>query len=398
MKRWLCHAAVLPALLVAIGAGALVSTQKPGALLVFPLITIENGGTTDTLIQLTNADDVARRAACAYEDPSTGPGFTSFIIGLTANQPIAWRASQGLAAVPSGDGSIPALGTAHFTGVLRCHTVDAGGAPTDVNALVGLATLVSAVDAPASLDSAAYAATAFGAAAGAVNGDAQLVLGGPAAEYEACPQAVLVPVLLDGATFDLGSPGTVQRQVSTTVAVTTCGARTSGSTDVAMAFTLVNEFGQLSTFLRTVSDQLVIPLADLDPGASSVFRAATQGSLHGTLRITPQPTSGGVLALTLQHFADPDSGANPRSAALEAQLDGERSAADIIEVPPTTAPACAGDCNGDGSVAINELILGVNIALNTQAVSACLSFDTNHDGAVLINELVAAVGHALTGC
>ena len=105
-----------------------------------------------------------------------------------------------------------------------------------------------------------------------------------------------------------------------------------------------------------------------------------------------------MLALTVQRFADPDSGANPHSAALESQLAGERSAADIVEVPPTTGPTCAGDCNGDGSVAINELILGVNIALNMQPVSACLPFDTNHDGTVLINELVAAVGHALTGC
>jgi cysteine-rich repeat protein len=38
---------------------------------------------------------------------------------------------------------------------------------------------------------------------------------------------------------------------------------------------------------------------------------------------------------------------------------------------------CAGDCNDDGSVAINELITGVNIALGSAEVSACSSFDGN---------------------
>ena len=59
---------------------------------------------------------------------------------------------------------------------------------------------------------------------------------------------------------------------------------------------------------------------------------------------------------------------------------------------------CAGDCNGDGMVAINELIVGVNIALGSAPVSQCPSFDVNADGMVAINELIAAVNNALMGC
>ncbi|MBX3025537.1 hypothetical protein KF840_11590 [bacterium] len=59
---------------------------------------------------------------------------------------------------------------------------------------------------------------------------------------------------------------------------------------------------------------------------------------------------------------------------------------------------CPGDCNGDKQVAINELIIGVNIALGAQPVSACPSFDTNGDGSVAINELIGAVNAALSGC
>ncbi|MFN8642881.1 MAG: hypothetical protein U0802_14975 [Candidatus Binatia bacterium] len=56
---------------------------------------------------------------------------------------------------------------------------------------------------------------------------------------------------------------------------------------------------------------------------------------------------------------------------------------------------CVGDCNGDGQVAINELITGVTIALGTSAVTACPSFDVNGDGSVAINELISAVNVAL---
>src|ERR1051326_4372709 len=35
------------------------------------------------------------------------------------------------------------------------------------------------------------------------------------------------------------------------------------------------------------------------------------------------------------------------------------------------AQSCVGDCNGDGMVSIDELIVGVNIALNALDISKC---------------------------
>jgi len=71
------------------------------------------------------------------------------------------------------------------------------------------------------------------------------------------------------------------------------------------------------------------------------------------------------------------------------------------QVTATTfaAPAgCAGDCNGDGAVTVDELIKGVNIALGSASLDQCSSFDTNGDGEVTVDELVRAVNNALTGC
>jgi hypothetical protein len=64
---------------------------------------------------------------------------------------------------------------------------------------------------------------------------------------------------------------------------------------------------------------------------------------------------------------------------------------------PTPGP-CFGDCNNDGTVSIDELIRGVNIALGTATVPQCQRFDTNGDGQVNVNELIQGVNAALFGC
>jgi len=64
----------------------------------------------------------------------------------------------------------------------------------------------------------------------------------------------------------------------------------------------------------------------------------------------------------------------------------------------TPVPSCAGDCDGDGEVAINELIVGVNIALGSAPVGDCPAFDADGDSQVSIAELIRAVGRALSGC
>jgi hypothetical protein len=70
----------------------------------------------------------------------------------------------------------------------------------------------------------------------------------------------------------------------------------------------------------------------------------------------------------------------------------------VIEPWRAVAAACAGDCDGGGAVTINELLMGVNMALGSVPVSGCPSFDRNRDGVVTIDELLDAVRAALVGC
>ncbi len=45
----------------------------------------------------------------------------------------------------------------------------------------------------------------------------------------------------------------------------------------------------------------------------------------------------------------------------------------VATIPPFIA--CQGDCDGSGAVGVNELVTGVNIALNLAAVEDCPPFD-----------------------
>jgi hypothetical protein len=49
-------------------------------------------------------------------------------------------------------------------------------------------------------------------------------------------------------------------------------------------------------------------------------------------------------------------------------------------------------------VRVNELVTGVNIALERDPVSQCDAMDTNNSQDVSVDELVSAVNNALGGC
>lgn len=62
------------------------------------------------------------------------------------------------------------------------------------------------------------------------------------------------------------------------------------------------------------------------------------------------------------------------------------------------ARACTGDCDGDGQVTIDDLMRGVNIALNEAAMSECPVWDASDDREVTVDELLVGVKAAIDGC
>jgi hypothetical protein len=84
----------------------------------------------------------------------------------------------------------------------------------------------------------------------------------------------------------------------------------------------------------------------------------------------------------------PGTGATAQPGGLTAQLGAARISQGL----------CVGDCDGNGAVTIEELIIGVRVALGLSILDDCLGFDANGDGTVSIDELVRAVADGLYGC
>jgi cysteine-rich repeat protein len=70
----------------------------------------------------------------------------------------------------------------------------------------------------------------------------------------------------------------------------------------------------------------------------------------------------------------------------------------LVAVHANPTVACNGDCDGNGTVRIEELILAVQITLDGSGVDRCPAADLDANGAITVSEIVAAVDVALSGC
>lgn len=69
-----------------------------------------------------------------------------------------------------------------------------------------------------------------------------------------------------------------------------------------------------------------------------------------------------------------------------------------VQAPGIASASCAGDCGDDGQVTVDEVVLGVNIALGVVSLSQCGNMDADGDGSVTVNEIITALSAALNGC
>ena len=107
-------------------------------------------------------------------------------------------------------------------------------------------------------------------------------------------------------------------------------------------------------------------------------------------------------------LAEFSSATDPRlPPALAAAMRDKRQAVPIsfckgvpgVGPTPTVGPeACVGDCDGNRTVSVNELVTMVNIALDNDQVSSCMRGDPNGSDDIRIDEILTAVNNALNGC
>jgi hypothetical protein len=112
----------------------------------------------------------------------------------------------------------------------------------------------------------------------------------------------------------------------------------------------------------------------------------------------PLPQDGSMVDVS---FGDPP-GLNTPTPTIAPATETPAETPTATPTPTVTgsprAISCVGDCDGDGQVTVDELVLGVGIALGTTDVSECSAFDSDENGSVTVDELVQAMDNALHGC
>jgi hypothetical protein len=264
------------------------------------------------------------------------PGWneTDFRVRLTPRQPLGWLVGEGLDEFPidgvlrvgvggsSNAGSrIPPVPEDPFIGALKCIAIDDEGNPVDDNVLKGEATLLDTEP-----DAAKYNAVGIQAIEGAVNDDRVLVLGGDEAEYNGCPNVLILNHFFDHAEDPVNG-----NEIETSLILVPCTEdllrQVPGS--AVVQYLVYNEFEQRFSTSRSVICQQTLELSEIDTTQDdrSIFSAGVSGTLTGQTRLTP--IGSGLLGVALEEY----DGSQESTAAFNIHYQGDRDNADTITLP-----------------------------------------------------------------
>ncbi len=109
---------------------------------------------------------------------------------------------------------------------------------------------------------------------------------------------------------------------------------------------------------------------------------------------TPTPTSTATATAT----CTPTPPATPTFTEMPSATEVPSGTSTPTATKTATPPACAGDCNDNNAVTVDEILAMVNIALDQADVSVCEAGDVNHDGFITVDEILIAVANALNSC
>jgi len=305
-----------------------------------------------------------------------------FNIVLTQNQPLVWSAAEGLSgsqlpcprngecrgANQSNAGTrVPGVPEEPFLGELKCVEVDPElHEPIAANDLTGTAevqffqVVAASGGAPAGqrphaqpptgqappvpeffgADPGKYNAVGIRAMEGVTIDGTDLNIGGPDAEYEPCPQVLIVNHLFDFAADPLSSnlPDDVPGPYFsiTELALVPCSEDflTQNLTPVTAQFLVYNEFEQRFSTSRQVRCLLNSILSEIDTTQPerSIFSAFVAGTVAGQTRI--QGVNGGLVgAAQLFYEREGEGFGQFGTGDYNIHQQGDRADADIIRVP-----------------------------------------------------------------
>ena len=374
-------------------AQAATYSDTGAAVLIWPRIIVAEG--RDTVVQLTNQSSQPAAAHCFYingnprcdntgavcdsrldceEDGVFGncqPGWIeiNFDVILTRDQPLAWSAMDGLSAdgspgqsledgkVPCPGGfadpcippetnagtRVPPVGEFPFVGELKCIQVDSNTRlPAECqgaacrNDLEGAATIYQIEF--EQIDTEKHNAVGLRTTPAGVNSDSLLVIGGPEAEYQPCPEVLIFNHLFDTATDPISDIWEAHSEIS--LVPCTQNLLTQEVPFVTAQFLVYNEFEQRLSTSRPVECLLTTPISRIDTTQPdrSIWNAGLQGTVAGQTRITG--VQGGLVGVASLSFCAPnDTGGCAAVAIIDAHAGynlnqrGDREEPDFILIP-----------------------------------------------------------------
>lgn len=415
-------AALAGSALIAIPAAqAQTSSDESAAIIIWPKVVYDStgalfGSPTDTLINLSsNADSSLKQAHCflvnatahceggqndgdaCLTSSSCGggvctPGWSEvdFNVFLTAEQPLAWLAGDGLSRgdfpiegpgqcsnpphnicfsdVSCGSGKclvgpngqnnlgsgVPGVPEDPFIGSLTCIQYDPTANPPvpdqsdSTNALIGEATIFTTDDVVDAVSGAKYNAPGLKATATTgADTDNVLELGTPAtgnpavatADYDGCAGTLVFNHYFDGATdpMSLGAVSSDNDETETSLTLVPCGNNIleQAPGNVVAQFLVFNEFEQRFSSSRRVDCVFdsVISNIDTPNNSRSIWSAGVSGTLTGQTRI--QGVGGGDSGNGLTGIAtlaiDTDDSITYAAYSLDQQ--GTSAAGDLLTIP-----------------------------------------------------------------
>ncbi|MBX3027745.1 hypothetical protein KF840_22855 [bacterium] len=198
---------------------------------------------------------------------------------------------------------------------------------------------------------------------------------------------------------------------SSTATATVDGGATATETPASTRTAMATATSSASPSASATATQSIPPTASATSASTPSASALASVTTSPTASVTPTatPTATGEATTppsampTASQTASPTptpvasgSPTSPASPAASATVTGSPTA--TASPGETPLAGCAGDCNENGVVTVDELVRGVNIALGSLDIAACPPFDDNGNGVVTVDELVRGVNNALTGC
>lgn len=147
-----------------------------------------------------------------------------------------------------------------------------------------------------------------------------------------------------------------------------------------------------------ITDGAIIVIATPTPTITSTGTATVAASSTATQTGTATPSPSGPTTPTRTLTPTFTASATPSSSPTGTPAPTSTSTPILTPTLTPSPPRCVGDCNNDGVVTVDEILMLVDFALQEASPSDCPVSDEDGNQQITVAEILTAVHNALNGC